>query len=148
MFAVQGTQLSKPQKRSLKALYSRLPNTSAVSAETFLLRYISFGAVARKLWNYSRKLHKKDANDSHASITVLGLKKALKTFDISVHEAVVTRLLSSDLRNRGSMSARNLRNELVHQWKQEAIDEVVSRLQQLDDDIEQFLHAVKHDGQF
>lgn len=148
MVAVQGTQLSKLQKKSLKALYSSLPHTSAVSAETFLLRYISFEAVARKLWNYSRKLHKKDANDSHASIPLPGLKKALKTFDIRVHEAVVNRLLSSDLRKRGSMSARNLRNELVHQWKQEAIDEVVCRFQQLAADIEQFLNAVKRDGQF
>lgn len=148
MIVVQGTQLSKLQKKSLKALYSRLPNANAANAETFLLRYISFEAVARKLWNYSRKLHKKDVSDSYASIPLPGLNKALKSFDIRVNEAVVNRLLASDLRKRGEMSARNLRNELVHQWKQEAIAEITVRYTQLNGDISQFLDAVKRDGQF
>lgn len=148
MAEAKGLQLAKHQKKSLKALYSRLPNAHAANAETFLLRYISFEAVARKLWNYSRKLHKKDATESHASIPLPSLQKALRTYDICIHEVVLSRLLASDLRKRGDMSARNLRNELVHQWKQEAIAEVNARFTQLNSDIGQFLDAVKRDGQF
>jgi len=141
-------QFSTQQRRALKALFLRLPTVNSKTPESFLLKFVAFEAVARKIWNYSRKIKKKDASDSYASIPAPSLNKALKAFGIQLNELVVERLLSSDLAKRGSKSARNLRNAIVHQWKESDCDEVKYRYNDLTQDIDLFLVAVNKQGKF
>jgi hypothetical protein len=136
-------EFSIQQKRALKTLFSRLPSVNDKTPESFLLNYVAFEAVARKVWNYSRKLKKKDAADSYASIPALSLNKALKAFGVQLNNLVVEKLLSSDLTKRGSKSARNLRNAIVHQWKKSDCDEVQLRYVDLSNDIDKFIESIK-----
>jgi len=141
-------EFSIQQRRALKALFLRLPTVNNKTPESFLLKFVAFEAVARKIWNYSRKIKKKDASDSYASIPAPSLNKALKAFGIQLNELVVERLLSSDLTKRGSKSARNLRNAIVHQWKESDCDEVKQRYSDLTKDIDLFLVTVNKQGNF
>jgi hypothetical protein len=137
-------EFSIQQKKALKALYLRLPCIDAENPESFLLKYVGFESVARKIWNYSRKIKKKDTSDSFAAIPAPSLNKALKTFGVQVNELVIERLLSSDMTIRGSKSARNLRNAIVHQWKEPDCDEIKQRYSDLLSDMDKFLGIVKH----
>lgn len=136
-------EFSIQQKRALKGLFSRLPFINDKTPESFLLKFVAFEAVARKIWNYSRKIKKKDASDSFGSIPAPSLNKALKAFGVQLNQLVVEKLLSSDLTKRGFKSARNLRNAIVHQWKESDCDEVNSRFTELANDIDKFMNSVK-----
>lgn len=136
-------EFSIQQKKALKTLYSRLPKVTQASPEYFLLKYVGFESIARKVWNYSHKIKKKDASDSFASIPSHSLNKALKVFGVQLNEVVIERLLSSDLTKRNDKSARNLRNAIVHQWREADCNEISERYSNLSNDIDKFMNAVK-----
>jgi len=136
-------EFSIQQKKALKALYVRLPCINTANPESFLLKYVGFESVARKVWNYSRKIKKKEVGDSHASIPAPSLNKALKAFGVQLNELVVERLLSSDMTKRGSKSARNLRNGIVHQWSEPDCNEIKLRYSDLLNDMDKFMKSIK-----
>lgn len=119
---------TKVQDRELRKLLKRLPvSENRKGAEFFLLNYIGFEAVSRKIWQYYR-CRKKSKSESHSGIPLPELKKAFKHFHILVTDSVLTQLLSSTLDKRNSKSARNLRNAIAHSWKQPDCDESIRRL--------------------
>ena len=134
---------SVKQKRALKNLIRSLPRPKTKTAQSFLLDYVSFEAVARKVWNYSRKIKNKNASDSYAGIPSNSLKNSLKAFNVQLDPVVIEKLLSSSLRTRGEKSARNLRNALVHQWSEADCNEAKERFIELRRLIDKFLVSVK-----
>jgi len=96
------------------------------NAEEFLLAYVGFESVSRKIWHYyqCRKRHKKE---SKAGIPLPELKKAFVHFKIEVDEGVLDYLLDSKLDIRNEKSARNLRNKIAHSWSKPDCDEAAKR---------------------
>jgi len=130
---------STAQQRELKKLLRRLPSGhNCTGAEEFLLRYIGFEAVSRKIWHYYRCRRKSKA-ESHAGIPITELKKAFLHFEIVVKDIVIDTLLNSSFDKRNSKSARNLRNAMVHSWKQLDCDEAARRI---DDFKQSFIHVM------
>jgi hypothetical protein len=136
-------EFSIQQKKALKTLYSRQPKVTQASPESILLKYVGFESITRKVWNYSRKIKKKDASDSYGPIPIHSLNGALKNFGVQLNEVVIERLLSSDLTKRNNKSARNLRNAIVHQWREADFNEISERYANLSNDIDKFMDAVK-----
>jgi len=124
------TGFSKIQSRELRKLLRRLPEVASTKGcERFLLRYIGFEAVARKVWHYYR-CRKKSQSESKSGIPLPELIKSISHFQIEVSDDVIHQLLDSKLTKRGSKSARNLRNGIVHAWKKDDCDEAKKRLEE------------------
>jgi hypothetical protein len=130
---------SKLQDRELRKLLKRLPiSQREKTAESFLLSYIGFESVSRKIWQYYR-CRKMTKSESHSGIPLPELKKAFNYFQISVTDSVLTGLLSSTLDKRNSKSARNLRNAIAHSWKQPDCDEAIHRFSEFK---QHFTHVI------
>ncbi|MEZ0175394.1 MAG: hypothetical protein AB9Q20_13950 [Candidatus Reddybacter sp.] len=119
---------SKVQSRELRKIIRRLPAVSTLKgAECFLLKYVGFEAVIRKIWHYYR-CRKKHKTESRAPIPLPELVKSMEYFQIDISDDVLHTLLDSSLDKRKFKSARNLRNGIVHAWKIEDCDEAKGRL--------------------
>ena len=131
------------QKRELKKLLSRLPSISNYhDAEFFLLSYIGFESVSRKVWHYYR-CRAKMKSESHAGVPIHELKKAFEYFEIKVEHSVVDKMLSSDFTKRNQKSARNLRNAIAHDWKQADCNEASIRVGEFDNCIKLIINSIK-----
>jgi hypothetical protein len=121
----------EPRKfKTLVNLMSREPKIDgAGTVEQFVLRYIFFEAVLRELISgyRSAKAPRDSMYKQNESIRLDTVFKSLSHFAIAVPHEVIDALLNSKSNMRGSKSARNLRNALVHQWKAEDATEVELR---------------------
>ena len=132
------------QNKELRKLLYRLPvvPSSAGIPESFILKYVGFEAVARKIWHYYR-CRSKTQKISKAGIPIIELKKACTYFYIKINDQLLNILLNSKLSKRGSKSARNLRNEVIHSWMEKGCKEVCSREKELNRAFSEFMLAVK-----
>ena len=141
----QRLKFSKRQRKSLKDVFDALPEyKNSKSAESFLLCYIAFETITRKVWHFHRSAKSnKEIQDSHSPLNLSAVKSAFKTFNIKVPDSVIDPILDSSLKQRGSMSVRSLRNGLVHQWKVKDRDEVVARFNEIMPYLEKVITAIK-----
>lgn len=137
-------KLNKRQSRDLRKLLKRSPfiTQGQHTAENFLLLYVGFEAVARKLWHYYRS-RRKVAKISCAAVPLQQLRKAVEYFDLPLYAEITEILLDSSLTKRNHKSARNLRNGMVHQWSEPDCLEVVKRYQEFENAMHKFRAAVK-----
>lgn len=137
-------EFSTQQKRALRKLQTRLP--SAVQgkgqAECFLLNYIGFEAQARKVWHFFRCRSGKELAESKQGIPMPELQKALAHFDIAFERTWLSVLLDSKKNKRNMMSARNLRNGLVHQWQEADCKEAIRRYGEFEAIFKSFRSAI------
>ncbi len=113
-------------------------------AESFLLGYIAFESLVRKVWHFYRSSKSnKGSSETHAPLPLPSVKSTFSAYNIKVSDAVITAILSSDMKKRGSMSARNLRNGLVHQWKENDRLEVIERYDELMSYLKKVIAAIK-----
>ena len=120
-------QLTKRQKKDLNKLIGRLSiRGTLVNVDDFVMNYIAFESVSRMVWHFyrCRRKPKKEVRD----MNIVEIKKSFTYFGYSIEENTVDNLISSKLVNRNQKSARNLRNALVHNWKENDYNEVVKRL--------------------
>lgn len=119
---------SPQQKRALRKLTRRLPHSGGVlkDVESFLLSYIAFEAVARKVWHYyrCRKTTKSKKSESTAGIPINELIKAMDYYEMQLHSTLLHELLDSKRVKKGDKSARCLRNGIVHRWAENDCKEV------------------------
>lgn len=137
---------SKKQIKSLKNLSSSLPNCELTEgAESFLLCYISFEAICRKIWNFYRSAKSnKIINETHASLPLPAIKKVFKAYNFKISDAIFDDLLDSNKKKRNEKSARELRNGLIHQWKDQDRIEVIQREKELIRKLSLVINAVKN----
>ena len=137
------TIFSKKQHREIRKLLQRLPVCERKSnAEEFLLAYVGFESVSRKIWHYYRcRKHTKKV--STAGIPLPELEKAFAHFEIELDEGVLNYLLDSYLDKRNAKSARNLRNGIAHSWRKPDCDEAAKRYDDFKKYFEKVLVAVE-----
>ena len=137
---------SRQQMKSLNKLSSSLPSYELIGgAESFLLCYISFESICRKIWNFHRSAKaNKPINETHASLPLPAIKKAFKEYKIKVSDTVFDNLLNSNKNKRNEKSARELRNGLIHQWKDQDRIEVIKREKELIGNLLLVINVVKN----
>ena len=136
---------SKQQKKSLRAILGSLPAYNKFDgAESFLLCYIAFETLTRKIWNFHRSAKaNKEVNETHAPLALPAVKSAFMAYNIKVSDVVITPILNSSLNKRGSMNVRSLRNGLVHQWKAKDRDEVIARYDEIMTYLDKVIQAIR-----
>ncbi|MDC5727104.1 hypothetical protein [Vibrio europaeus] len=136
---------SKQQKKSLKAISDSLPAyKSFEGAESFLLCYIAFETLTRKVWNFHRSAKaNKEVNETHAPLPLPAVKSAFVAYNIKVSDNVLNPILNSTLNKRGAMNIRSLRNGLVHQWKVKDRDEVLTRYDEIMGYLDKVIKAIE-----
>lgn len=130
------TDFTRQQVKQLRLLLPRQPaHAGENTPEGFLLRYVFFEALIKTVGKYYRDGLGRKKTNTAASKEVLQLplvQKWLDHFALKVHPEQTQLLLDSNLKHRGSKSARELRNGLVHQWSANDAREVMSRFKSLD----------------
>ena len=136
---------SKQQKKSLRAILGSLPAYHKFEgAESFLLCYISFETLTRKIWNFHRSAKaNKEVNETHAPLTLPAVKSSFMTYNIKISDDVITPILNSSLTKRGAMNVRSLRNGLVHQWKAKDREEVIERYDEIMTYLDKVIKAIR-----
>lgn len=141
------TEFSRQQAKQLRQLLARAPaHAGERSAAGFLLRYVLFEALLKTLLRYFRDSNGKPAKkltSAPETMQLTSVKKSLFLFSVVVHPEVMTRLLDSTLRKRGSKSARWLRNGLVHMWDANDANEVLNRFDHLNRDLLAVITAIE-----
>lgn len=135
---------SKQQSRELRRMIDRRPRCIDTQhcAENFLLKYVGFEAVARKLWHYYR-CRKTSRKVSTSSIPLPELIKACANFCIGLSDDTLKLLLDSTLDRRNFKSARNIRNGIVHNWSPEDCKEASDRFSELAQHFDAFFSALE-----
>lgn len=130
------TDFSRQQIKQLRTLLDRSPTRLGEgTAESFLLRYVFFEAVVKTVGRYYRESVGKIKSapvTSKESLQTPSVRRWFEHFSIAVHPERIRFILDSSLRNRGSKSARALRNGLAHQWDAKDAEESVARFNELD----------------
>ncbi len=125
MNALQTSQIT-----ALAALLVRRPQVQlAGPVEQFVLQYVFFEAALRiVLAGYRNRASVKTTKvHSDRVIQKNVVVSSFAHFGILVTQADVDHLLDSKRRNRGSKSARELRNGLIHEWNADDAKEVEAR---------------------
>ena len=137
------TVFSNQQSREFRKLMRRLPACERKNnAEEFLLAYVGFESVGRKIWHYYRcRIRTKKV--SKGPILLPELKKAFAHFKIEIDEGVLDCLLDSKLDRRNEKAARNLRNGMVHSWSKPDCDEAAKRLDDFKKCFDEVIDAIQ-----
>jgi len=130
------TDFTRQQVKQLRLLLARQPvHAGENTPEGFLLRYVFFEATTKTAGKYYRDSLGRKKTSTSVAKEVLQLplvQKWLDHFSLNVHPEQIKLILDSNLKHRGSKSARELRNGLVHQWGADDAREVMSRFKSLD----------------
>ncbi|MFD1006754.1 hypothetical protein [Oceanisphaera ostreae] len=136
---------TRQQQKSLRAILGSLPAYGDFKgAESFLLRYIAFETLTRKIWNLHRSAKaNKTINESHAPLPLLAVKYAFTAYNIKVSDTVIQPILDSSLKKQWAKNVRSLRNGLVHQWKAKDREEVIARYDEIMTYLDKVINAIK-----
>ena len=125
---------SHQQRRALHALLARQPNLAGhPSVETFLFGYMFVEALLQTIGRYyrERNVGRSPASGGQNKLHIDVVQRSLKFFGIPIQPKRATQLLDSKMIRRGTRSARNLRNGVVHEWSKGDFEEVVKRFKAL-----------------
>lgn len=129
------TEFSVQQRKALKRLLGRPPVYPTDNlAESFLLRYVFVEALCRQVGKYYREragARKKTLAKSNEAIHLDVVGRSFAHFGIHVRSERLAELLDSSQEKRGSKSARNLRNGIVHRWDEMDVAEASERFSSL-----------------
>ena len=137
--------LQRSESAALAALISRRPQVAGTGrVEQFVLQYIYFEALLRVvLTGYrSRPAARTKGGKSETRIIKSTVSNSFAHFGIAVHSSQVDDLLDSTRTTRGAKSARELRNALVHGWKEVDAAEVEDRAPELLELLQSTIHAI------
>lgn len=126
------------RNKELKSVLALEPGFSCQgSVGEFIGVYIQAEVFARKLQQYYRTDTKKSGNDE---LRIDTLKAALKYFNIPMPEFNIPILFKGGRGNRGSKSARQLRNGYLHTLSVEDKKEIISKANSIIPELRKFIN--------
>jgi len=134
------------QLAHLSRLFCRQPHIEkAGHAERFVLLYIFCEALLRVVINgyQNRPGSTPPASKTHSTIRKNVAANAFQYYGVMISAIDVDKLLDSKLDKRGSKSARELRNGLIHGWNSDDEKEVQDRSAELSALLDRTLQAIK-----
>lgn len=137
------TPLSAQQRRALQRQTKDAPPADAKVTE-FLEAFCFFEALVRTIGKYYRARNGAlPKSEVHEPLNLDVVDRSFKHFGIALSAQELNLLLSSGSRKRGSKSARNLRNGVVHTWAKEDRTEICDRFARLKGVLDRGVEAIQ-----
>ena len=125
--------LNTQQKKALKRYVTDIPDFSTqTKLGEFLAMYFACHILAEKLIEYKKgKKGKQVRTDS--------IKSAVKTFGLQINGSIIDNIFFSDKK----YTCRQLRNDYVHKFSEDAKNEIEARFNILKNDMKQWIDLFK-----
>ena len=97
--------------------------------------------TCKSILEASNRLKKKEDKDRHVVLDMRSIPAAFATFSIQIDRNILSRIFggTKSFKNKGTKSAKKLRDGIIHAMNEDDIEEVYNRYQELMDVMDVFL---------